>query len=271
MTRLDKVLSELKNQNKKGLFIYLMAGVPDDEGTIEAVKAAERAGANVIELGIPFSDPLADGPVIQEAGIKAIKGGMNLTRLLALIKKIRTETQIPLIGMGYINNILHYGVEKFVKDFKEAGLDGMIIPDVPHEESADIRAVCKKADFHLIEFVTPGTTVERMKETCSSADGFIYAVSVNGVTGARDGGAQAFGQAAVIDYEVIGKVAELVKKETNVPLAVGFGIGSPEAAVAASKHSDAVIVGSAVVSKILQNKLGEAEAFIASLRTALDA
>ena len=147
----------------------------------------------------------------------------------------------------------------------------MIIPDVPHEESADIRAVCKKEDFHLIEFVTPGTTVERMKETCSSADGFIYAVSVNGVTGARDGGAQAFGQAAVIDYEVIGKVAELVKKETNVPLAVGFGIGSPEAAVAAAKHSDAVIVGSAVVSKILQNKLGEAEKFIASLRTALDA
>ena len=141
MTRLDKVLAELKNQNKKGLFIYLMAGVPDEEGTIEAVKAAERAGANVIELGIPFSDPLADGPVIQEAGIKAIKGGMNLTRLLTLIKKIRTETQIPLIGMGYINNILHYGVEKFVKDFKEAGLDGMIIPDVPHEESADIRDV----------------------------------------------------------------------------------------------------------------------------------
>ena len=270
MTRLDKVMGELKNQNKKGLFIYLMAGVPDEAGTIEAVKSAERAGANVIELGIPFSDPLADGPVIQKAGIQAIQNGMNLHRLLKLIEKIRCETQTPLIGMGYINNIMHYGTEKFVKDFKNAGLDGMIIPDVPHEESVELPAICKANNFHLIEFVTPGTTVKRMKETCSSADGFIYAVSVNGVTGARDGGAQAFGQASEIDYSVIGKVVELVKQETNVPLAVGFGIGSPDAAVAAAKHADAVIVGSAVVSRILDGKLDEAEAFVASLRTALD-
>lgn len=270
MTRLDIKMNELRKLNKKGLFIYLMAGVPDAEGTVEAVKAAERAGADVIELGFPFSDPLADGPVIQEAGIRAIKGGMNLDRLLTLIKKIRTETDIPLIGMGYINNILHYGVEKFVKDFKAAGLDGIIIPDVPHEESADIKSICSTEDFHLIEFVTPGTTKERIKETCSSADGFIYAVSVNGVTGARDGGKQAFGQADSIDYEVIGKVADMVKAETNVPLAVGFGIGSPEAAAAASKHADAVIVGSAVVGRILKNKMAEAEEFIASLRAALD-
>ncbi len=259
MTRIDNKFAELKKSGKKGLFIYIMAGAPDMETTFEAVKAAEKSGADIIELGLPFSDPLADGPVIQEAGIKAIKGGATLSSILDLIVRIRSFSDIPLVGMGYINNILKYGKEKFVKDFKEAGLDGAIIPDVPHEESADLRKICENENFNFIEFVTPDTTDERIKEICSSAKGFIYAVSVNGVTGVRE-----------IDYSVIGNVARRVKSETSTPLAVGFGIGSPSAAVSAAKNADAVIVGSAVVRRLLDGKLDEAADFIASLRQALD-
>ena len=260
MTRIEKKFAALKEAHKKGLFIYLMAGVPDVKGTIEAVKMAERAGADVIELGLPFSDPLADGPVIQEAGIRALRGGMTLAGVLALVKELRSFTDIPLSGMGYINNVLHYGVEKFVADAKAAGLDGAILPDVPHEESAELRAVCGAKDFRLIEFVTPGTTPDRLARTCGSANGFIYAVSVNGVTGEQK-----------IDYSVIGKVAREVRRHTEVPLAVGFGIGSPEAAVDAARDADAVIVGSAVVRRLMDGKTQEAEDFIASLRRALDA
>ena len=183
MTRIEKKFAALKDAKKKGLVIYLMAGVPDAKGTIEAVKAAERAGADFIEIGLPFSDPLADGPVIQAAGIRALKGGMTLAGVLELVREIRKFTEIPLIGMGYINNVLHYGAEKFVADAKAAGLDGAILPDVPHEESAGLRDICAKQDFRLIEFVTPGTTPDRLAQTCESANGFIYAVSVNGVTG----------------------------------------------------------------------------------------
>ena len=260
MTRIEKQFAALKNAKKKGLVIYLMAGVPDAQGTIAAVKMAERAGADFIEIGLPFSDPLADGPVIQAAGIHALKGGMTLAGVLELVKEIRTFTEIPLIGMGYINNVLHYGAERFVADAKAAGMDGAILPDVPHEESAELREICAQYDFRLIEFVTPGTTPDRLARTCESANGFIYAVSVNGVTGEKK-----------IDYSMIGKVAREVRQKTDTPIAVGFGIGSAEAAVDAAKDADAVIVGSAVVRRLMDGKTKEAEAFIASLRRALDA
>ena len=257
MTRLETKLQDLKAAKKKGLFIYIMAGAPDRETTLAAVKAAERAGADVIELGFPFSDPLADGPVIQEAGIKALRNGMTLAKVAELVREIHTFTDLPLVGMGYINHILKYGMETFATDFKAAGLDGVILPDVPHEESASLRTILEKSGMHLIEFVTPGTTTARVRETCASASGFIYAVSVNGVTGVQE-----------IDYSVIGKVAELVREETKVPLAVGFGIGSP--AVAAAAKAEAVIVGSAVVRRVLDDDLAGAETFIRSLREALD-
>ena len=167
MTRIEKKFAALKDARKKGLFIYLMAGVPDAEGTLEAVRMAERAGADVVEIGLPFSDPLADGPVIQEAGVRALRGGMTLAGVLAMVREIRAFTDMPLVGMGYINNVLHYGVEKFVADAKAAGLDGAILPDVPHEESGTLREVCKARDFRLIEFVTPGTTPDRLARAYS--------------------------------------------------------------------------------------------------------
>ncbi len=260
MTRLEKVMADLKTAGKKGIFIYITAGAPDVATTIEAVKQAEKAGANVIELGLPFSDPMADGPVIQTASVAALKAGMTMAKELEIVREIRKFSDIPLIGMGYINNMLHYGFEKFVQDFKAAGMDGVIIPDVPHEESADMRRICQENAFHLAEFITPGTTEARMVDTCRDASGFIYCVSNNGVTGVKK-----------IDYSTIGKVCENARKYTKTPLAVGFGIGSPEAAVAAAAHADAVIVGSAVVKRLLENKLAEAVELIAAMRKALDA
>ena len=258
-TRLEKTMKSLHEAGKKGLFIYITAGAPDAETTLEAVRTAEKAGANVIELGIPFSDPMADGPVIQAAAVQAIRGGMTVRGVLELVRRIRSFSDIPLVGMGYINNMLNYGFEKFVQDAKTAGMDGLILPDVPHEESAELRAVCTANDFHLVEFVTPNTTPERMQKTCASASGFVYCVSVNGVTGVRK-----------IDYTPIGKVAELVRRTTQVPLAVGFGIGSAEAAVEAAAHADAVIVGSAVVKRLMEHQTEEAAALIVSMRHALD-
>ena len=259
MTRLEKVMAELKAAGKKGIFIYITAGAPDVATTIEAVRQAEKAGANVIELGLPFSDPMADGPVIQNASVMALRAGMTMKKELEIVREIRKFSQIPLIGMGYINNMMHYGFEAFVKDFKAAGMDGVIIPDVPHEESTDMRRICKANDFHLAEFITPGTTEARMKDTCQDASGFIYCVSNNGVTGVKK-----------IDYSAIGRVCSTARRYTDTPLAVGFGIGSPQAAAEAAAHADAVIVGSAVVKRLLEHKMPEAMALITAMRTALD-
>jgi len=259
MSRLQDKFGELQSAHKKGLVIYLTAGIPDANGTLEAVKAAVDNGADVIELGIPFSDPMADGPVIQSASYKAIQRGMTLKKVLELVREIRRFTQVPILGMGYINVMLNYGFEKLASDAKTAGLDGFIIPDVPHEESGDMKKVCKEQGLHLVEFVTPGTTDQRISETCTTADGFIYCVSVNGVTGVRK-----------IDYSPINKVIEHVKKQTDTPCAVGFGIGSPEAAVDAAQKADAVIVGSAVVRLVMENKLDEAGKLIGDIRHALD-
>ena len=259
MTCVENKFAELKKTGKKGLIIYITAGIPEVDSTVKLVLEVEKAGADMVELGIPFSDPMADGPVIQRASYEAIQNGMKLARVLDIVKEIRKYSQIPLVAMGYINNMLSYGFEKLAGDAKEAGLDGFIIPDVPHEESGELKKACQNNGLHLVEFVTPGTTDERIGETCTTADGFIYCVSVNGVTGVQK-----------IDYSSINKVISHVKKQTATPCAVGFGIGSPEAAVEAAAEADAVIVGSAVVKKILTGAVEEAMDLIGALRQALD-
>ena len=259
MSRLSSTFARLKQEGKKALVIYLMAGVPDFEKTFELVLATEKAGADVVELGIPFSDPIADGHVIQEAGVKALQNGATMQQVLELVKKLREHTQIPLIGMGYINTMMNVGIEKFITDFQTAGLDGLIIPDLPHEESKEIAEFCRLHHFHVAEFVTPNTTSERITETCKSADGFIYCVSVNGVTGVRK-----------IDYTPIHEVIRMVRKQTDIPLAVGFGIGDGASAVEATKFADGAIVGSAVVKRILESDFAGAIGLIKSIRQALD-
>lgn len=259
MSRIEEKFAELKAAGKKGLVIYITAGLPDAATTVELVKKAEAAGADIVELGIPFSDPMADGPVIQTASTIAIRNGMTLPKVLDIVKEIRKVSQIPLMGMGYINNMLNYGFDKFAADAKAAGMDGFIVPDVPHEESGELKESCQAQGLHLVEFVTPGTTDARIGETCTTADGFIYCVSVNGVTGARK-----------LDYGPINKVIERVKKQTSTPCAVGFGIGSPEAAVEAAQQADAVIVGSAVIKHIIDGNYDKAGELIADIRKALD-
>lgn len=259
MTRLQKKFSALRSAGKKGLIIYIMTGVPEIDSTVDVVLAAERAGADAVELGLPFSDPLADGPIIQAAGDRALQNGVTLKTVLDVVKKIRESSDIPLIGMGYINNVLHYGLDRFIGDFSAAGLDGLILPDVPHEEGEELRTLSGVAGLHLIEFVTPGTTPGRVKRAAESANGFVYAVSANGVTGVRE-----------TDYSVIGRVVKSVREHTDVPVAIGFGIGSPKAAREAAREADAVIVGSAVVKRLMDGRLDEAESFIASLRKAID-
>ena len=268
MTRLEKKLATLKSEGRKGLFIYITAGAPDVETSLRAMLEAERAGADVIELGIPFSDPLADGPVIQESSALAVRNGMTIYGVLEIVRRIRKESEMPLVAMGYINNLLSYGFdgqkiyngfEKFVVDAKAAGLDGVILPDVPHEEAEAMRAISKRNEFHLVEFITPITTVERMRETCSEADGFIYCVSNTGVTGVKK-----------LDFGVINRVARAARQFTSIPMAVGFGIGNAESAVAAAVETDGVIVGSAVVRLLLDGKFDEAMSLIRSMRAALD-
>ena len=259
-TRLDEKLAKLRAEGRTGLYIYVTAGCPSAEATVDIVRRAEEAGADVIELGLPFSDPMADGPVIQEASVIALRNGMTMTKALEVVKEIRKYSEIPLIGMGYINMVNHYGFEKFVEDFKAAGMDGVIFPDVPHEESDDMRRICAAHDFTLTEFITPGTTEERMEETCKDARGFIYCISNYGVTGVKE-----------IDYSIIGSVCKAARRYTDVPLAIGFGIGTPEAAARAGKQADGVIVGSAVVKQIIEGNIDGGIQLIAGMRKALDA
>lgn len=259
-TRLDEKLAKLRAEGRTGLYIYVTAGCPSAEATVDIVRRAEEAGADVIELGLPFSDPMADGPVIQEASVIALRNGMTMTKALEIVKEIRKYSEIPLIGMGYINMVNHYGFEKFVEDFKAAGMDGVIFPDVPHEESDDMRRICAAHDFTLTEFITPGTTEERMEETCKDARGFIYCISNYGVTGVKE-----------IDYSIIGSVCKAARRYTDVPLAIGFGIGTPEAAARAAKQADGVIVGSAVVKQIIDGDIDGGIQLISDMRKALDA
>ena len=258
--RLDEKLAKLRAEGRTGLYIYVTAGCQSAEATVDIVRRAEEAGADVIELGLPFSDPMADGPVIQEASVIALKNGMTMAKALEVVKEIRRHSEIPLIGMGYINMVQHYGFEKFVTDFKAAGMDGVIFPDVPHEESEDMRRICAAHDFTLTEFITPGTTEERMAETCKDARGFIYCISNYGVTGVKE-----------IDYSIIGAVCKAARRYTDVPLAIGFGIGTPEAAARAGKQADGVIVGSAVVKQIIDGNIDGGIQLIADMRKALDA
>ncbi len=269
MTRLEKKLAALQSAGRKGFFVYITAGTPTIDESFHAMVEAEKAGADVIEIGIPFSDPLADGPVIQNSSVTALRNGITLEKILELSRKIRAQSDIPLIGMGYINNFMSYGYsggsaaydgfEKFIVDAKNSGIDGVIIPDVPHEESQQMRDICRRHEVHLTEFITPETTLERMKSTCATASGFVYCVSNTGVTGVKK-----------IDYSRINAKIRDARQFTSVPMAVGFGIGSGETAVQAAQNSDAVIVGSAVVKLLHEGKFTEAMNLIAEIRAALD-
>ncbi|MFZ2498224.1 MAG: tryptophan synthase subunit alpha [Methanosarcina sp.] len=232
--------SELRGRKEGALICYIMAGDPSVDSTGEFVKALATGGADIIELGFPFSDPVADGPTIQAAGQRALAGGMDVQRYFELVKSL--DVRIPLVCMTYYNPVFRYGVEKFVKGAAEAGISGLIIPDIPVEEAADLKNSCEKHGLDLIFLVAPTTTDERIKKILKRGSGFLYLVSRLGVTGARE--------------DVSSSTKDLLSRvETEMPKAVGFGISTGIQAEEVRKAgADAVIVGSAFVRIIEEGK-----------------
>ena len=219
----------------KAFIPFITCGDPSLEITEQLVYAMKEAGADLIELGIPFSDPTAEGPVIQEANVRALNGGVTTDKVFAMVEKIRTHTDIPMVFMTYANVVFSYGTERFIKKAAEVGMDGLILPDVPFEEKEEFDVVCRQYGLDLISLIAP-TSHERITQIAKEAQGFVYCVSSLGVTGTR----------SQITTD-IGAMVKLVKAAKDIPCAVGFGISTPEQAKKMAAQSDGAIVGSAIV------------------------
>lgn len=265
--RLQSCFAKLKNERRCALISYITAGDPDLDTTLDIMRALVRGGCDAIELGVPFSDPMADGPVIQRAVERALDKGTSLRQVLELVRRYRAEDQTtPLVLMGYLNPIEAMGYENFARAAAEAGLDGALTVDIPPEESADFLPALKKHGLDPIYLLAPTSDEERIKSICAVASGFVYYVSLKGVTGS-----------AQLDFESIRQQLDRIRAHTDLPLGVGFGVSSAETAAALAPMADAVILGSALVSRI--ERLGgqpaelarELETFIRSLRQAMDA
>lgn len=233
MSRISKAF-----ENGKVFIPFITGGDPDVETTYELIKTMAENGADIIEIGIPFSDPIAEGPVIQEADLRALSSGTTTDALFDLVVRLRKEIDIPLIFMTYMNPIYVYGTERFMKRCAEVGIDGVIVPDVPFEEKAELNSYCKANGIDMISMIAP-TSQERIETIAKEAEGFIYCVSSLGVTGVR----------TEITTD-IGTMVKHVKAVTDVPVAVGFGISTPEQAKKMAGLSDGAIVGSAIVKMV---------------------
>ena len=225
-------------ENKKAFIPFITCGDPDLETTAKIVRAAAENGADLIELGIPFSDPTAEGPVIQGANIRALAGGVTTDKIFDLVRELRKDVKIPMVFMTYANVVFSYGAEKFISTCKQIGIDGLILPDVPFEEKDEFSGICDKYDIDLISLIAP-TSENRISMIAKTAKGFIYLVSSLGVTGTRT--------EIKTDLDSIVKV---IRENTDVPCAIGFGISTPEQAKRMSDISDGAIVGSAIIKII---------------------
>lgn len=230
-----------KSANGKAFIPFITAGDPDSKTTIDCILGMAKAGADIIEIGIPFSDPIAEGPVIQEADIRALSGGMTTDGVFEIVKAVRKESDIPLCLMTYLNPVFYYGYDKFMAKCKETGVDGVIIPDMPFEEKGEILEAAKANDIKVISLIAP-TSDERIQMIAKEAEGFIYVVSSLGVTGVRTS----------ITTDVAAIVSK-IKEVTDVPTAIGFGISTPEQAAKMASVADGAIVGSAIVKIIAKN------------------
>ena len=233
MTRIAKAF-----ENKKAFIAFVTGGDPDIETTEKLIPKMAEAGADLIEIGIPFSDPIAEGVVIQEADVRALKSGTTTDSLFDMVKRVRTKTDIPLVFMTYMNPVYTYGTERFMKKCAECGIDGVIIPDVPFEEKDEVSGACKEAGIDLISMIAP-TSKERIHTIASEAEGFLYCVSSLGVTGVRS-------QITTNIKEMV----DQVKQVSDIPCAIGFGIATPDQAYEMASKSDGAIVGSAIVKLV---------------------
>lgn len=261
MNRIDAKFTTLREQGRKALIPFITAGDAGLDTTEKLVEQLEASGADLIELGIPFSDPIAEGPVIQEASVRALQNGTKLVDVFAMVKRLREKTQIPLLMMLYLNSIFGFGTERFFQLCAECGVDGVIVPDMPYEEKGEIQDVAEQYGVYSISLVAP-TSHDRIAMIAKDAKGFLYCVSSTGVTGTRS--------SFQTDFSAF---FGSIKQHANVPCAVGFGISGPEQAKQMAAYCDGAIIGSAVVKLVAQHGnacIGPVGDFIASLRNALD-
>ena len=236
-TRIDARFAELKQQGRSAFVTFLVAGDPDPATSLDLIKALPKAGADIIEIGMPFTDPMADGPSIQAAGLRALKAGMTLKKTLEMVRAFRGgDNATPLVLMGYYNPIYIYGVDKFLADAKAAGIDGLIIVDLPPEEDSELCLPALKAGLNFIRLATPTTDDKRLPAVLANTSGFVYYVSITGITGA-----------ASADAKVVGEAVSRIKRHTALPVCVGFGIRTPENARGIAEKADGAVAGTALV------------------------
>ena len=244
MTRIDLTFEKLKSEGKKAFVSYIMAGDPDFETSLELVMGLPAAGVDIIELGLPFTDPMADGPTIQLAGGRSLNSGMTLIKTLEIAKRFREKNDsTPIVIMGYYNPIYSYGVEKFLIDAKSSGIDGLIVVDLPPEEDEELCIPAQAAGINFIRLATPTTDENRLPKVLQNTSGFVYYVSITGITGAAEA------QATDVGPEVA-----RIQKDSGLPVVVGFGINTPEKAKAIAEVADGAVVGSAIVSELALGK-----------------
>ncbi len=249
-TRIDARFAELKREGRSAFVTFLMAGDPDPDTSLQIIKAMPKAGADIIEIGMPFTDPMADGPSIQAAGLRALKAGTTLKKTLALVRAFREgDNATPLVLMGYYNPIYIYGVDKFLADAKSAGVDGLIIVDLPPEEDTELCLPALKAGLNFIRLATPTTDDKRLPAVLANTSGFVYYVSITGITGA-----------ASADSKAVGEAVARIKRHTDLPVCVGFGIRTPEAAQAIAERANGAVVGTALVDALRGSLDGEGRA-----------
>jgi tryptophan synthase alpha chain len=239
-TRIDRRFAELKADGRAALVTFVMAGDPDYATSLAIAKAMTKAGADVLELGMPFTDPMADGPAIQAAGLRALKAGQNMVKTLALVREFRRDDDAtPIVLMGYYNPIYIYGVTRFLADAKAAGVDGLIVVDLPPEEDDELCLPALKAGLNFIRLATPTTDDKRLPTVLTNTSGFVYYVSITGITGM-----------AAPDNSRVAEAVARIKRHTGLPVAVGFGVRAAEQAAAIARSADGVVVGSALVETV---------------------
>ncbi|MFZ7090262.1 tryptophan synthase subunit alpha [Primorskyibacter sp. 2E233] len=244
MTRIDATFAKLKAEGKKAFVSYIMAGDPDIETSLAVMKGLPAAGVDIIELGVPFTDPMADGETIQLAGQRALEGGMTLEKTLQMVRDFRaSDNDTPIVLMGYYNPIYNRGVDKFLLDAQEAGIDGLIVVDLPPEEDDELCIPAQKAGLNFIRLATPTTDDKRLPKVLQNTSGFVYYVSITGITGA-----------AAAEAKDVGPEVARIKAATDIPVIVGFGIRTPETSRDIASVADGCVVGSAIVSEIAAGK-----------------